>query len=224
MYKSATQLWEEHITSFDGAVEEQMESHEILVDGGCGKERFLERYSNGFENCIGIDFNCKDQNNYGKNIHYIKGDLESIPLKSESVDVFLNNFVIEHIEHPKRFFMEVNRIMKTNGTLIIWTPNGNSISGLIIRLLPRSSTQNLKKVFFGVPSHPTYYLSNSPLKLDNTLRECGFKKEKMNMIDSVFYFSESKVVRLLHSIFIRLTDFEDLNQFKDLIFAVYTKS
>lgn len=224
MYKSATQLWEEHITSFDGAVEEKVDSHKILVDGGCGKERFLERYSNGFENCIGIDLNCEDRINNGKNIHYLKGDLESIPLKSESVDVFLNNFVIEHIKHPKKFFMEVSRIMKSNGTLIIWTPNGNSISGLIIRLLPRSSIQNLKKVFYGTPSHPTFYLSNSPLKLDNVLRDCGFKKVNMNMIDSVFYFSESKMVRLLHSIFIKLTDFEGLNQFKDLIFAVYMKS
>jgi SAM-dependent methyltransferase len=199
-------------------------SHEILVDGGCGKERFLERYSNRFENCIGIDFNIDDTKNNGKNIHYIMGDLESIPLKTDSIDVFLNNFVIEHIEHPKKFFMEVYRIMKVNGILIIWTPNGNSISGLVIRLLPLSSTKNLKKVFFGVPSHPTYYLSNSPLKLDRILRNCGFKKVKMDMIDSVFYFSESRVVRLLHSIFIKLTDFEGLNHFKDLIFAVYTKS
>ena len=81
MYKTNTQLWEEHISLFDGVIEKKMTSKEIFVDGGCGKERFVERYANRFNNCIGIDTNIKPRNKKNNNVHFIKGDLESIHLK-----------------------------------------------------------------------------------------------------------------------------------------------
>ncbi len=55
MYKTAAQPWEEHISSFDRAIEENTTCYELFVDGGCGNERFVERYSGLFKNCIGID-------------------------------------------------------------------------------------------------------------------------------------------------------------------------
>ena len=94
MYKSATQLWEEHVTSFDWVINKEIDSYGIFVDGGCGNERFIERYSDLFKNCIGIDKDIVPRKNNQKNTHFIKGDLESLPLKSESIDVFIINFVL----------------------------------------------------------------------------------------------------------------------------------
>ena len=223
LYKTPAELWEEHITLIDEAVNRKEDSHKIFVDGGCGKEEFVSRYSGQFENCIGIDIDIQLKKD-DENIHYIKGDLESIPLRSDSVDVFLTNFVLEHIKHPERFFSEVSRVMKKNGLFIAWTPNADSISGVVIRLLPFSVVNNLKKAIYNAPSHPTYYLANSPLKLDAMLDNSGFRKVQMEMIDSVFYLSEHRLIRWFHYMFIKLTDREDLNRFKDLIFAVYVKS
>lgn len=171
-----------------------------------------------------MDTDIRQGNKTGGNIHFIEGDLENIPLKNDSVDVLLTNFVLEHIKSPETFFKEVNRVMKTNGIFIIWTPNANSISGIIIRLFPFSLTNKIKKVFLNGGSHPTYYLSNSPTKLDSMLGNIGFEKVKMEMIDGVFYFSEVRIVRWFHSMIIKLTDCEAFSQFKDLIFAVYIKS
>jgi SAM-dependent methyltransferase len=184
----------------------------------------VDRYASQFKLCIGIDANLGDRNRTEGNIHYVKGDLECIPLKNECVDVFLTNFVVEHLNRPEDFFREVNRVMKTNGILIIWTPNVNSVSGLVMRLLPISLIKNLKKNFMGAESHPTYYLSNSPTKLDLMLNEVGLEKVKLQMIDGVFYFSELRIVRWLHSTLIKITDREGFDRFKDIIFAIYLKS
>ncbi|UCE39432.1 MAG: class I SAM-dependent methyltransferase [Thermoplasmata archaeon] len=224
MYRSASLVWEDHVLSFDEAVKENGHSFDIFMDGGCGREKFLERYSNQFRFCIGIDTDLRECNKSHNNIQYIKGDLEGIPLKDASVDVILTNFVLEHIRRPKRFFMEASRVMKKEGILIIWTPNAKSPAGLMIHLLPISFIKNFKKNFIGHESYPTYYLSNSPLKLDAMLKESGLQKAKLEMKDGVFYFSEFKVVRLLHSVLIKLTDCDGFGQFKDLIFAVYLKA
>lgn len=224
MYKSAKQLWKEHVSSFDRAINKEIDSYGIFVDGGCGNERFVERYSGLFKNCIGIDRDIVPRENNLKNTHLIKGDLELLPLRSESIDVFMINFVLEHIMNPENFFSEVRRVVKTKGILIIWTPNLNSVSGFLLRLLPWSFKRKLKRQFFRTRFLPTYYQSNTPSKLDCILGNTGFDKVKMELKDGVFYFSELKVVRWFHSFFIRVTECDGLAQFKDLIFAVYLKS
>ena len=151
------------------------------------------------------------------------GDLENLPLKTSCVDVFLINFVLEHIRNPIKFFLEVNRVMKANGKLIIWVPNMNSISGIIIRTLPFPLIENLKKTFYGKIPCRTHYGSNSPSKLDSMLGKVGFKKIKMEMKDGVFYLSDFFMIRWFHTMLITITDREGFNRFKDLIFAVYLK-
>jgi ubiquinone/menaquinone biosynthesis C-methylase UbiE len=224
VYKTATQLWEEHISSFDGAIGEHNTCFKLFVDGGCGNERFVERYSGLFENCIGIDRNIQPRNNDKGNTHFIQGDLESLPLKSESVDVFLTNFVLEHIKDPQSFFSEVKRVIKPQGLLIIWTPNLNSASGFLLRVLPSHVKEMLKRYYYSTCFYPAYYQSNSPTKLDSILNNTGFEKVKLELKDGVFYFSNLKLVRWVHSFFIKVTECEGLTNFKDLIFAVYSKS
>jgi hypothetical protein len=118
----------------------------------------------------------------------------------------------------------VARVLKPLGVLVIWTPNMDSLSGLVMRILPHSLSHSLKRVFIGEGSYPHYYLSNNPAMLDTMLSEAGFSRAQMRMIDGVFYFSELKIVRMVHSMIIKLTNCQGLKQFKDLIFAVYVKT
>jgi SAM-dependent methyltransferase len=223
MYKTAAQLWEEHVSSFDRAISEHSTCFELFVDGGCGNEEFVERYSGLFRNCIGIDRDIPPRKNGKENTHFIKGDLGSLPLKSESIDVFLTNFVLEHIKDPKAFFQEVGRVVKPHGLLIIWTPNSNSASGFLLRVLPDHLKKKLKNNHYKTCFYPTYYQLNSPSALDTILNNTGFERVKMELKDSVIYFSNFRLVRWVHSFFIKATQGDGLNQFKDLIFAVYSK-
>ncbi len=62
--------------------------------------------------------------NYGgKNIEYLLGDAESIPLGDDSVDVVVTFETIEHIKDYKKFLNEIKRILKPGGFAIISTPN-----------------------------------------------------------------------------------------------------
>jgi ubiquinone/menaquinone biosynthesis C-methylase UbiE len=58
-----------------------------------------------------------------KNIEYILGDGESIPITNGTVDVVVSYETIEHIPDYKKFLTEVKRVLKPGGILLLSTPN-----------------------------------------------------------------------------------------------------
>ncbi len=222
--KLSSKLWRKHVQMFDEVVNQYKNREGVFVDGGCGRERFLQRYSENFKYCLGFDIRLDRGQHNSDNVYYSYGDLEYIPLKDDSVDVFLTNFVLEHIKHPERFFDEVCRVIKPNGVFVSWTPNANSPAGTLLRILPVSMTRTLKRLLLKSPEYcPTFYRANSVSKLDRMMRKAGFLRTNLQLIDSVFYFPESRVVRWLHNVFIRLSNHGWLRYYKDILFTVYVK-
>ena len=54
-----------------------------------------------------------------KNIYPITGDLESLPLFDNSVDVVFINMALHHVVNPDKAIKEMKRILKDGGTVII---------------------------------------------------------------------------------------------------------
>ena len=54
----------------------------------------------------------------------IGGDAENLAFSSESFDLVLASEVAEHLWNPQNFFNEAHRVLKTDGHLIISTPEG----------------------------------------------------------------------------------------------------
>ena len=52
-----------------------------------------------------------------------QGNAENINLPNNSIDLITSFETIEHLNNPKAFLFECNRILSPNGTLIISTPN-----------------------------------------------------------------------------------------------------
>lgn len=58
-----------------------------------------------------------------KNLKFIQGSLTKIPLPDNSVDVITSFESIEHISEHEIAFLEFKRVLKSNGVLIISTPD-----------------------------------------------------------------------------------------------------
>ena len=68
-------------------------------------------------------------NNFSKNVHCARVNIEDAPLPfaDESFDTILLCEVLEHMEvDPMYMLSEINRVLKTGGTLILTTPNAVS--------------------------------------------------------------------------------------------------
>lgn len=224
-HEMSSALWMKHLHMFDEIVKKHKNLEGVFVDGGCGREKFLQRYSEDFKYCLGFDIKLDGNQHNSDNICYSYGDLEYVPLKDGCVDVFLTNFVLEHIKNPERFFNEIGRVLMPNGVFVLWTPNANSPAGTLLKILPIPVTKTLKRLLLKSPEYcPTYYRANTVSNLDRMLRKAGFIRTNLQLIDSVFYVSKSRVVRWLHRLFVRLSNHGWLRYCKDIIFTVYVKS
>ena len=97
-----------------------------VLDAACG-----EGYGSagllaaGASKLIAIDVSedaCKTaREKYG--IEALIGDVTRLPLPDSSVDVVVSFETIEHLENPNTFISECRRVLTSNGTLIISTPD-----------------------------------------------------------------------------------------------------
>ena len=114
----------------------------IMVDVGCGSGQSTNIFHSYFDEIIGIDVSkeqlnqARKQNMY-KNIQYLEGNAENLPLASRSVD-FLASTMAAHWFNLPQFFKEAERVLKPSGCLAIvgyFTP--------VFRLLSKKEDHDL---------------------------------------------------------------------------------
>jgi len=90
--------------------------------------------------------------------------LEEINFPQESFDVILASHLVEHLNDPRSFFTELNRILKKDGYIFITTPNISGFQALIFGGRWRSA----------IFDHLYLFSKRTLLKM---LKSCGFKPE-----------------------------------------------
>ena len=100
-----------------------------LLDIGCGMGGYLVAASELGINSFGIE-PSKDHYEATKeifNLNIINGYLTENKYPHQKFDIIILSHVIEHIYQPKDFIAMVMKLLKTNGVLVITTPNANSL-------------------------------------------------------------------------------------------------
>jgi 2-polyprenyl-3-methyl-5-hydroxy-6-metoxy-1,4-benzoquinol methylase len=87
--------------------------------------------------CTGVD-NDQETVNQLKDAdvfnNIVVGDvqrLEELPIAPESFDVIVAGDIIEHISNPGKMLDGIHRLLKSNGALIISTPNSFGLPGFV---------------------------------------------------------------------------------------------
>ncbi len=102
------------------------------------------------------------------------------PVESDSIDLIMCRYVVEHVENPDAFFEECRRVLRIGGQLGLITSNLHSYFGLAVRLIPNK--WHSRAVTFAHPTtsreaedvFPTYHRCNSVGRLGRLLRRHGF--------------------------------------------------
>lgn len=146
----------------------------VIVDIGSSNgwlEKEIEK--SGAKKIIGIEpdqQSIKLAKRNVKNALFIKGEAGNIPVKSNFADIVILFDVIEHVPggSEKQVFLEIKRIIKTGGILVLSTPHDH----WVINLLDLAW-------YFG---HRHYSVN----KIKEFLDDCGFKITNLEVRGNIF--------------------------------------
>ena len=85
-----------------------IESDKLIINLGSGIKRINDKV-------INIDFYPFD------NVDIV-ADISHLPFSDNSVDVVINEFVLEHVKNPQKIIKEIYRVLKPNGLLYLAVP------------------------------------------------------------------------------------------------------
>jgi 2-polyprenyl-3-methyl-5-hydroxy-6-metoxy-1,4-benzoquinol methylase len=99
-----------------------------VLDIGCGSGEYLLRLQSIGWECQGVEFNDKAVSICRSNgLNVFHGDLLSANFGSESFDFVTAHHLIEHAPDPHELVSEISRITKPGGSVLIRTPNSESL-------------------------------------------------------------------------------------------------
>lgn len=121
-----TLTYAEHMTRYISA--QELVKDRTVLDIASGSGYGTQLLAKSAKKVYGVDVNEPavqySQEYYGaKNIEYILGDGENIPLADGTVDVVTTFETIEHIKDFKKFIKEIKRVLKPDGIALVSTPN-----------------------------------------------------------------------------------------------------
>lgn len=113
----------------------EIKNDDVIVDIGCGSGvQIRETGASSAKLAIGVDLS-RNAISYAKtkkipNTDYIIADAEKLPFKSEAVNKIICAEIIEHLMNPDDMILEVKRVLKKDGEIVITTPNEFSFWGI----------------------------------------------------------------------------------------------
>jgi SAM-dependent methyltransferase len=174
---------------FHSRVNSLVRKDDTVIDIGCGRgghredpiqlRRELKILKNKCRRVIGIDVDADAGTNpFVDEFQLIPLRTMEFPIASAIADLCVTDYVVEHVQHPAKFFSECHRVLKPGGYLCIRTTNVRSYIGLAATLTPNrlharvvgwaQRGRQAKDVF------PTQYRVNTRGKLSRALDQAGF--------------------------------------------------
>ncbi len=197
-----------------------------VLNAGCGKDSSLQLKGKCKE-VLGID---KEKSIFeNKDIDTpIIGDLESLPLSANTLDMVIYRFVVEHLENPQVCFGELSRVLKDGGLAFVLTPNLLHYTSQVTRLASLKLQKYYCRKMGWEPEavFPTYYRANRRQKLCAVMHRAGFRTLYVAMVSGgpPEYLSFSPITFLAGIAYDRIVN--RFNFFQDLrcsILGVFQK-
>jgi SAM-dependent methyltransferase len=132
----------------------------------------------------------------------LMADARALPFAGGSFDLATANMVFEHLASPLATAREIRRVLAKGGRLIALTPNWLDIVTIAARLAPnrwhpavvsRIEARNEADVY------PAHFRLNSPAAVERILREAGFVKRRIELLEHPDVYSRAPVVARLES-------------------------
>lgn len=189
----------------------------VIVDYGCGTGSYMNHNVTAIINLrsikgkskkiIGIDIDDAARSN--QNIdEFKKIESDRWPIESDSADMIICDFVLEHLQTPEEYFREAKRVLKKDGYMCIRTPNLMSYFGILVSLIPKSFhgwlIGRLQPGRDAADVFPKFNRCNTIRKIGSHLKSNGFDGCVYGFESEPRYFDTNRVLYLFGVVLQRL--------------------
>ena len=110
------------------------------------------------------------------------------PIRSDTYEAAVADYVLEHLEHPILTFSEISRVLKKGGLFIFRTPNLWHYVSLIAFVTPHSFHNRVAKKVRALDKsahdpYPTYFKANTRKQVSKLLDEVGLEIVEYAMVE-----------------------------------------
>ncbi len=133
----------------------------------------------------------------------LKADGAVLPFADGVFNLVTSNMVFEHLEQPREILIEIRRVLRPGGRLIVLTPNWLDIVTIVARLVPNrlhpAMVSHLE--FRGKADvYPTHFRFNRPRTVGRLLHEAGFKDCSIDQLDHPDTYSHVPLIAPIESV------------------------
>jgi SAM-dependent methyltransferase len=112
---------------FDVAADVGLGPHSVVADVGCGRGNHCAELAKRFDcRAVGIDIVFQPlrsaflERTPGSRIEFIQGDIERLPIRTESVDFVWCRDILVHVRDLVSGIGECSRILRDHGKMLVW--------------------------------------------------------------------------------------------------------
>ena len=134
---------------------------------------------------------------------------ENVIAPSESIDIIIADYVLEHVENPREFFKEIDRLLKPGGWFCARTPHKYNLIAIFAMLIKNDLHSFFLKYVQPnrkeIDIFPTHYRLNTLKKLKEIFRKYN-DNSFMHRSDPSYYFGKKSIFYLQKILGIFLID------------------
>lgn len=201
-------------------IRESITKDSVILEIGAGVGKYSPyNFADIGRKVIGVDMDPRIIDNPNLN-EALCIDFFDNTFEDASFNIIFANSVVEHIEDPVKFLMEIKRLLKPNGLFFFKTPNLQHYAMIIAKFTPfwfhklycTLSGRDAEDTF------PTYYQMNSKSKMDELSKTANFNYEMRTLECQPDYLFLDPVTFLMGVGYERLVNkYERLNKFRILL-------
>lgn len=109
-------------------------------------------------------------NSYTPRLNFVKGNAENMPFPDNSFDLVVATCVLAHVREPERVLIEMKRVVKIGGQIVIAMPTDPGITNRLIKRL--FTYRQMKR--YGVSNPPLEYAREHINGISNLLQFVKF--------------------------------------------------
>jgi SAM-dependent methyltransferase len=171
-----------------------------VLDLGCGRGGVAEVIWRDVRLAAGVDADMASLTGHrAKGMPVVRAVAENLPFPSDSFDVVVSVWVLEHLADPLEVFIEVRRVLRPGGHFIFLTPNlrnplmvmnrlGKALPALQRRLVPRVYGRDEADTF------PVQYRANTERDIKTYAQASGLQVQEMRVVPDPTYLAMNGIL------------------------------